>query len=467
MVPASVSLTPGAPCSDSRRVPLRGSGRPRLALVYPPVTERFVAMRDLGLSPPLHLLALAAAVEADILILDGAHLGLPAILKALADFNPDVIGMNVDLTNYGHAVTIANATTARIILGGNYAAFMARPILARQPRVEAICYNDGEQALAGFLRGDLAQPNLICRHGANPVQVPDIARNPTPAYHLIDLAPYFRRQQEVMGPGFRMLQFYGQKGCVNTPHCTFCGRYEDGMRLRDPQIYSDEVLHHIKLHHLTEVWDRSDSYLQSRRWFSAVQSRLRGVGVSYKTYARADQLDDTNIRLMKEMGFRMVYIGFEAGDNALLLAMNKRETTAMYLDATRRVLAAGIEIDASFIIGLPGENPDTLRHQLEFVGQLAALGVRKIKVNRVLVLPGTPLFARVCAQFPEVALLDALDNDDLQRKLYSTYDLAGFGGVEGFVGAINDTAQEMAEVVRSQGGTAEGYGYGGKQTLAP
>jgi anaerobic magnesium-protoporphyrin IX monomethyl ester cyclase len=439
---------------------------PKLALIYPPVTEKYAAMRDLGLSPPLHLLALAAVVQADIRILDGAHLGMDAMLSALAEFAPDVVGMNVDLTNYENAIILANATNARVILGGNYAAFMAKPILARQPRVEAVCYNDGEEALAGFLKGDLSAPNLIHRGGANPVHLLNIGKHPTPAYHLVDLAPYFKKQQDTFGPGFRMLQFYGQKGCVNSPHCSFCGRYEDGMRLRDPVVYSEEVRRHVLQYQLTEVWDRSDSYLQSRRWFSAVQERLRGLPVTFKTYARADQLDAENVRLMKEMGFRMVYIGYEAGDDTLLRLMHKRETTQQYLDATRRVCEAGIEIDASFIIGLQGESPTTLKNQVQFVKDLAALGVRKIKVNRVLVLPGTPLFARVCAKFPEVSTLDTLDNDDLQRKLYSTYDLSGFDGVDGFVHTIDEVAQEMAGIVRHHGGSAEGYGYNRTKTLA-
>ncbi len=432
----------------------------RVALIYPPVNPECQAIRDLGLSPPLHLLALAAVLKDDVKIFDGAHESLEEILQGVKRFDPNVIGMNVDITNYENAINIADSTSARVILGGNYAAFLANQILANQPRIESICFNDGEEALAGFIEGDLSAPNLIHRGGRNISKAPSISNNLTPAYELVDMGRYFNRQKEIFGPGFKMMQFYGQKGCVNTPHCTFCGRYEDGMRLRNPEIYSEEVKRYVKKFGLTEVWDRSDSFLQSKAWFKAVHSQLKGLSVSWKTYARADQLTLENIAMMKEMGFRMVYIGYEAGDDSLLRGMNKRETAQQYLDATKRVLEAGIDIDGSFIIGLPGENKRTLENQLNFVERLSGIGLRKIKVNRVLVLPGTPLYERVCQKCPETRRQDKLDLTDMQMKLYSTYDLTDFGGVENFVDSINNTAEAMTGRILQRGGCIEGYGYG-------
>jgi len=444
---------------------LNNTNKSRVALIYPPISKKCAPMRDLGLSPPLHLLALAAFVNSEVRIYDGAHESLDSIISKIRDFNPESIGMNVDLTNYDNAIKIANATSSKVILGGNYAAFLAQQILSNQPRVEAVCFNDGEEALVGFINGNLNVPNLIHRGGRNIFRILNIARHPTPAYDLLDMEVYFKKQRETFGQGFKMMQFYGQKGCVNTPHCTFCGRYEDGMRLRDPKIYSEEVKKYVKKFSLTEVWDRSDSFLQSKEWFSAVHSELRGLPISFKTYARADQLTAENIRMMKDMNFRMVYVGYEAGDDSLLTRMNKHESTLQYLDATKRVLDTGIDIDASFIIGLPGENKKTLENQVNFVEKLSQLGLRKIKVNRVLVLPGTPLYEQVCIKYPEIRRLDSLDVRDMQEKLYSTYNLADFGAVDSFIEKINNAANSMTGLILGKGGCAEGYGYSNGESM--
>ncbi|MAG39727.1 hypothetical protein CMI41_02060 [Candidatus Pacearchaeota archaeon] len=433
----------------------------RVALVYPPINPENDSIRDLGTTPPLHLMALGAVLrDRDVRIFDGVHKNLGQITSELQDFSPDVVGMNVDLTNYDTAMKLADRVPGRVILGGNYAAFLAPQILANQPAVEAVCFNDGEMAIRGFVDGDMTAPNLIHRGGRNPVDLLDVAHLPTPAYDLVNMEDYFERQREVFGPDFKMMQFYGQKGCVNHPHCSFCGRYEDGMRLRDPEEYSAEVIKHVKEFGLTEVWDRSDSFLQNRNWFSIIHSRLRGLGPRFKTYARADQLDDEVVSMLGDMNFRSVYIGYEAGDDSLLREMNKNETTEQYLESSRKVLGAGIDVDGSFIIGLPGENKKTLENQVQFVNQLADLGLKKIKVNRVLVLPGTPLYRRVCDAYPAVRSKDSFGISDMQRKLYSTYDLSDFGGsVDNFVERINSTAEVMTQTILDRGGCAEGYGY--------
>ncbi len=438
----------------------------RLVLIYPPIADKYNKMRDSGLTPPLHLMALAASVPYNVKIIDGTHDNIESILTQINNFNPNAIGMNVDITNYDNAIKIANQTNQRIILGGNYAAFLANQILSNQKRIEAICFNDGEKALKGFIENTPNTPNLITRENKNPrLEFSSIWNNLTPAYDLIDIEKYFTKQKEIFGKDFKMMQFYGQKGCVNTPHCTFCGRYEDGMRLRNPDIYTAEIKQYIKKHNLTEVWDRSDSYLQNKNWFKTVQKALKDTGVTYKTYARADQLDNENIRLMKEMNFRMIYIGYEAGENSLLEQMNKKETTELYLDTTKRVLDAGIDIDASFIIGLPGETKKTLEKQIFFVEQLAELGLKKIKINRVLVLPGTPLYNRVIDAYPNISQIDSLDNNDMQLKLYSTYDLSNFGSVNNFVRNINETSNIMKQIITNKGGCSEGYGYNSKQNI--
>jgi len=438
------------------------SNKSKVALVYPPINPKNQAIRDLGLVPPLHLLALAAVLrDREVRIIDGAHIGLEGIIHEINRFQPEVIGMNVDLTNYENAVALARAVPGRVILGGNYAAFLARQILANQPRVEAICFNDGEEAIRGFANGSLDAPNLIHRGNLNPkIKLLDISALPTPAYDLVDMEVYFKRQRELFGEDFRMMQFYGQKGCVNLPHCTFCGRYEDGMRLRNPEIYAKEVEKNAKRFGLTEVWDRSDSFLQNRKWFLTVQARLKELKTRFKTYARADQLDEGIIDKMKEMGFRSIYIGYEAGDDSLLAGMNKHETTKQYIESSRKVLNAGIDIDASFIVGLPGENLKTLENQVRFVEELSRSGLRKIKVNRVLVLPGTPLYERVCSHYPEVRGRDITDISEMQGRLYSTYDLSDFGGsVCKFTAEINGVAEKMTSIILNKGGCAEGYGY--------
>jgi radical SAM superfamily enzyme YgiQ (UPF0313 family) len=306
----------------------------------------------------------------------------------------------------------------------------------------------------------------------NQLKIFNLEKMRAPAYDLVNMDDYFLNQRAVFGSGFRMLQFTSQRGCVNFPLCAFCGRYPDGYRCRRPEDFAKEVLKYISEYNLNEVWDRSDSFLQIPDWVKRFRREIykfknnpfKSGGVSFKTYSRADQLMDLDVvKALKDLNFRIVFIGYEAGDDRILKNVGKHSNLKTYYQATKNVLEAGIQIDASFILGLPGENRESLENHINFVKQLVKIGLRKIRINRLLVLPGTPLFKKVTEWFSEYRGVDTYDMSDCQDKLFLTdlYDLKGFGNsLDKFKQALEETALEMASVVTGVGGCAEGYGHG-------
>ena len=165
----------------------------------------------------------------------------------------------------------------------------------------------------------------------------------------------------------------------------------------------------------------------------------------------------------------MVFIGYEAGDDRILKNIGKHANVQLYERATQNVLDNGIDIDASFIVGLPGENRESMQNHINFVRKLNSMGLDKIRVNRLLVLPGTPLYREIIEKFPEIAGKDIIPMDDLQKMIFQTdlYDLSEFDNdVDKFIEALMDTAHEMSNVITEHGGASEGYGHGkGKKIL--
>lgn len=91
------------------------------------------------------------------------------------------------------------------------------------------------------------------------------------------------------------------------------------------------------------------------------------------------------------------------------------------------------------------------------------MGLDKIRVNRLLVLPGTPLYRKIIQKFPEIADKDIVPMDDLQKMIFQTdlYDLSEFDNdVDKFIEALLETAHIMANVITEHGGASEGYGHG-------
>lgn len=462
----------------------------KIVFCYPTISDGCTKTRDIGLAPHMSLLCLATHLkkvipDVKVKIIDGNHYSIKETIDQIIAFSPDVVGMSVDFTNYENAVLIANrvkmvSKDIKIGLGSNHASNMYKQILSNQPCIDFIVRNDGEEAIEQYVRFIMGQDDItevpnICFRGSSGIEVNKLKIYhdldfSAPDYSLVDIGKYFDQQEKVFGQGYRMMQFTSQRGCANKPLCVFCGRYGDGMRFRNPDLCAKDMADIAERYQLTEVWDRSDSFVQDHEWFKAFArsinkytDRFSNGQATFKTYARGDQLLDTEVvDYIRKLNFRILFIGYEAGDDTILKNINKNANTSTYYQATQNVLSRGIQVDASFIVGLPGENKQTLKNHIEFVKNLVKMGLRKIRVNRLLVLPGTPLYKKVTEKYPDLAKTDTLNMPELQYKLFETdfYDLSDFGGkVENFMDALTETASEMVQIVESAGGSTEGYGH--------
>ena len=465
----------------------------KILLCYPPVSEEYNKIRDSGLAPHLSTLCIASHLDSvyddiEFEILDGHHLDMDEIRAVIERFRPDIIGHSVDFTNYVNAVRLCDHAKAVLpdtwnVLGSNHATNMCDVILRKRSSVDFISLCDGEPSwedLVRIRRGTLSREDgrnlaFLDRQSGKVVRTKqdlmDLEKMFNVDYELIDMEPYFRLQKKILGDGFRMMQFTSQRGCVNKPLCVFCGRYTDGIRFRDPEVYAREIAFWTEKYELTEVWDRSDSFIQSVEWLrkfcdalEKCTDRFSTGKTTFKTYARADQLLRQDVmEYLQRLNFRMVFIGYEAGDDRILKNIGKHSNLDVYRRATRNVFEHGFDIDASFIVGLPGENIESMQNHIDFTRELVGIGLDKIRVNRLLVLPGTPLYEAVMRKYPDLRDRDIISQDELQKKLFLTdlYDLSDFGGDPAlFEEALRECADAMTNAVLVKGGGAEGYGYG-------
>ncbi len=463
----------------------------KILLCYPPISKEYDKIRDAGLAPHLSLLCIASHIKSkfnDVIvdIIDGHHISYKNICDKISSNRYDVIGFSVDFTNYITSVKLADyAKTVnpdtKIGCGSNHASNMYYQILSNQKSYDFVGINDGEEEfeqLIKYLKEEITinkVTNLAYRDNdkikVNPIKTFDLSKMVSVNYEQIDLNKYFETQQRTFGNNFKMLQFTSQRGCANHPLCVFCGRYDDGMRFRNPIEYAKEVAYYTEKYELTEVWDRSDSFIQNINWLKDFAKELNKqtdrfiLGkTTFKTYSRADQLLRQDvIDILKMLNFRMVFIGYEAGDNRLLKNIGKHANLDIYYKATKNVLKNGIDIDASFIVGLPGENKESLKNHIKFVKNLIDMGLDKIRVNRLLVLPGTPIYRKIIAKYPEIIKKDIVPMEDLQKLVFTTdlYDLSDFdNSVDVFLDEITKTASIMTELVKQHNGAVEGYGHG-------
>ena len=96
--------------------------------------------------------------------------------------------------------------------------------------------------------------------------------------------------------------------------------------------------------------------------------------------------DYETLKAMKEAGCRLLIVGFESGDPTILQNIKKGATVEQGLAFMKNCKRLGIAVHGDFIIGLPGETPETIERSLKFAQQLDC---ETIQVSIAHSYPGT------------------------------------------------------------------------------
>ena len=82
-------------------------------------------------------------------------------------------------------------------------------------------------------------------------------------------------------------------------------------------------------------------------------------------------------------------MGFESGNQEMLNRMRKGITLEQSREFMVRTKEAGIDVHGCFVVGLPGETPETARETIDFA---LGLGLHTAQFSGAVPFPGTELF---------------------------------------------------------------------------
>jgi anaerobic magnesium-protoporphyrin IX monomethyl ester cyclase len=340
-----------------------------------------------GLTMPLGLLYLAARLEeaghrVEVADLQLCRAPIFRLKEAIRRLDPMVVGItsfSINLSKASRMLRTAKRCSEEIftLWGGPHASFDDAGILNRHPWVDAVARGEGEETLLELVdaleRGDSLErvrgvtwrrPDGSLRRNEDRAFRPDLESLPRPAWHLLELSKY-----RAFGEGASIIT---SRGC---PHrCLFCvGRRMVGAkgRFRTPKAVVDEMeaLCRLGFQHV-RVEDDLFTLRRDRALSICREVERRGLSVRWRAYSRVDTVDPELLACMRRAGCERLLFGAESGNPQILRRIGKGITP----EQTRRAVAmckeAGIGVLASFVLGLPGETPDTLRMTLEFAESL-------------------------------------------------------------------------------------------------
>lgn len=101
----------------------------------------------------------------------------------------------------------------------------------------------------------------------------------------------------------------------------------------------------------------------------------RNLKIRWSSFARVDTVSVPLLTRMREAGCHAISFGMESGNPDILKRVRKQISLAQAEAAVAMCRQAGMEAHASFILGLPGETPETLAQTLAFAKRLEQQGL--------------------------------------------------------------------------------------------
>jgi radical SAM superfamily enzyme YgiQ (UPF0313 family) len=336
---------------------------------------------------PLGLLYLAARLEkaGHEVFLEDVQLcrsPLRRLKSTLQRLDPQVVGITSFSINLAMASRMLQMVKrlcpgAVTVWGGPHVSFADEDILRHHTWVDVIVRGEGEETLVQLMqkvRKSRRFENIlgiswretdgsIYRNPSRPFRE-DLDQLPRPAWHLLKLSQY-----RAFGDGASVLT---SRGCSH--QCVFCvGRKMIGAkgRFRSPASVVDEMEALVNLG-FRRIRVEDDLFTFRRERTLAICQELddRGLPVKWRAYARVDTVDPELLSRMRQAGCERILFGAESGSPEILQHIRKGITPEQTRRAVEMARDAGIGVLASFVLGLPGETPQTLRQTLKFAESL-------------------------------------------------------------------------------------------------
>ena len=340
--------------------------------------------------PPIGLAYLAAAIEShghSAQIIDANKEGIfPEEIAGFVSEKPDIFGITANILTIKIAVVYAEALKraypqAQILFGGPQVSVMGAVLLERYQFVDALILGEGEATIAELAERVGQQdmyvgvPGVIFRNGSKIINngpralIEDIDLIPRPAYHLLPHLSSYRTRSRAFPVGY----VFTSRGCPAA--CTFCYRnFGNKWRARSPENIIEEISFLRKEYGIRQLDILDDNFSfdvdRAHRILEMIIAKRWDLKINLQIGVRIHSLNMDLLKTMKRAGVFKFGFGIESGDEAMLKRIKKGLDLDRAIEIVRMARSLGMVTHGYFIIGFPGDSPETMQRTIDFAKQL-------------------------------------------------------------------------------------------------
>lgn len=359
--------------------------------------------------PPLSLLYLATPLKDrgfNVRILDANALGLSYldILVDIKKFSPHLVGIPLfsDIITHVHLLTKkikTNFPELKIVLGGVHATAQPTQTLEQFKEVNFVLRGESERSIIQLCRSIQNGAKLEMVEGLSFRREGKIVHNPSAKVEE-NLDKIKLPNKEFLKELYEKKRYFTlfikeidsiitSRGCPFK--CRFCyNAISPGYRVRSVDNVSEEI-YKIYTRGIRNIEIADDSFTLNKdraiKIFDYIIKERLNLSLFIKS--RVDHVDEEFLRKAKKAGVYMISFGLESSVQQILDRMGKGTTVEQNAEAVEIAKRVGLKVHTGWIIGFPGETPETIRKTIKFILKIkpTAVNIRILKPY-----PGTEVY---------------------------------------------------------------------------
>ncbi|PYM65832.1 MAG: hopanoid biosynthesis associated radical SAM protein HpnJ [Candidatus Rokuibacteriota bacterium] len=320
----------------------------------------------------------------------------------------DLVVLHTSTPSFGSDARVAarlKAENPRLVIGmvGAHVAVLPQQSLRAAPALDWVSVGEFDYACAEIAAGKPLPEvlGIAYREGERIKLTP-----PRPPIEGMDALPFvvdvYKRDLTIENYfiGYLLhpyVSLYTGRGCRSK--CTFClwpqtlggHRY----RVRSAANVETEMARAKALFpQVKEFFFDDDTFTDDLPRAEEIARRLGRLGLTWSCNAKANVPRKT-LEVLRDNGLRLLLVGYESGNQKILNNIKKGIRLDVAREFTRNAKALGVTIHGTFILGLPGETPETIQETVRYACEIEP---DTIQVSLAAPYPGTELYRQAQEQ---------------------------------------------------------------------
>lgn len=385
----------------------------------------FRTFTNLWVTPPMGLLVLAAylrqrlPLEFRIVNQRLCNISNDEIIRQAVDFNADVVGFSALTTTANLLPELTGAIRRALpnvlqLIGGPYASAGNESVLLDNC-ADAAVVGEGERAfeaiLQAYFEGDglASVPAILWRTPDGSIRknpgetefIESLDDLPLPAYDLIQLPDYWRKQSLLPMFNRKYASLLGSRGCAY--RCAWCHNiFGKRMRLHSPERMIEEITFLRKKYGISDFEFLDDMFnLNQKRvlaFCDLVHKNDLKLKLAFPNGLRGDILTEDSVNALVDAGMYMTQVALDTGSERLQEMTEKRLNIPAFMRGAGLVASHRVYLHVCAMLGFPTETEAELRSTVDTICRGPFHSASFFTVTPY---PGTPLYARVMETQPE------------------------------------------------------------------